>query len=100
MTNTKHTPGPWILDSLNRSIVHDNPARFVISAYSVLTRNEFHDGKRIVTEEMEANARLIASAPDLLAIVEGLMDAGYLDDTGGLHDQARAVVAKAKGEQT
>jgi hypothetical protein len=45
--------------------------------------------------EFKANAHLIAAAPDLLAILEGIVDSGYVPER---HlDPARAAIAKARG---
>ncbi len=51
--------------------------------------------------EMWARARLIASAPDLLAALEGMIEWARRVDTlnpGPEVAQARAAIAKAKGE--
>ena len=54
-------------------------------------------------EEILANARLIAAAPELFEALQGLLDA-YSDpgNTGSTHDDkveaARAAIAKARGE--
>lgn len=62
---TKHTPGPW---ETSRDAV---PAGHVqITVYAAA------DGQRVATAfREEANARLIAAAPDLLAAMEEALDA-------------------------
>ena len=93
--STTHTPGPWILQT------EDN-GRFVHVTDSAT------EGVRIAmqrtTEEGYANARLIAAAPELLAMLEKLVptppDLGELDlgeEDNALLDEARALIAKAKG---
>ena len=90
----KHTPGPWAvwphLDSYHirgqeKDIAFTRPA------------TETHMGK-----EEQANARLIAAAPDLLAALEELVQASY-DSVNGkqyapyhVEELGRATVAIAK----
>jgi hypothetical protein len=82
--NTKHTPGPWkcVPDAW---IVADNGA-------VILTSQGME----------EADARLIAAAPDLLAALQAMFDrigdGGYFPSCGKtISDQARAAIAKATG---
>ncbi len=56
MTPVAHTPGPWIIGAM--------PTRIISSA----TRNLVADVEFLI--DGEANARLIASAPDLLVALE------------------------------
>ena len=81
MSETRHTPGPWI-------------------AYGTWVSTS--DGPLIADCDTDVNADLIAAAPDLLAACEGLVD--WIDPNeamDGLNreiDDARAAIAKAKGE--
>ncbi|WP_077961682.1 hypothetical protein [Ensifer adhaerens] len=84
---SKHTPGPWMARYDDR---RDN--------YQIF--GEGKDGMRpwlaitkceSVPAQHEANARLIAAAPDLLAALNGVM---HLLD-GEAWDVARAAIAKA-----
>lgn len=99
----QHTPGPWITDAKSRS--GDSEPRHV-------QVRAFHPGevtavKRVATAyygqtdtEREANARLIAAAPELLTLLRR-----FYEQTYGLTDlipaldfeQARAAIAKAEG---
>lgn len=99
---TKHTPGPWILRSageLLNEIPH--PFDFVeVSKQRYITT----EGKS--EREANANARLIAAAPDLLDMCERLL--GFAHHYGdpwavtaagdGLLANAKALIAQAKGE--
>jgi hypothetical protein len=84
----KHTPGPWrtvrdIRDLSYHAVYGDNDfklARVFPETFSA------HD------ETMHANARLIAAAPDLLAVVRRLATEGV---TLELHRQARDALDKA-----
>lgn len=98
MTNAKHTPGPL---GLKEGFDRD----------SGLKLHRVVKGVSIVAEcygiNSEANARLIASAPDLLAFVERVADVlDYYDQNTGperdntlceLLAEAIAAIAKARG---
>ena len=83
---TKHTPGPWVIDNDN-VIYQEGTSEPIASAAP--------------TADEEANAWLIAAAPELLAALEFCADA-LNTEAGGLYkahiEQARAAIAKAKGE--
>jgi hypothetical protein len=86
-----HTPGPWTWD-------RDETAMQEFRGYSISV--PANDGSRVVLIppeciEDEADARLIAAAPDLLAVLEDLMT---YDETTAKSEEARAALAKAKGE--
>ncbi len=95
---SKHTPGPWLLEqttvyALNNERVPVN--RFTAS----LDRGWSDNSSRILQQEVEANAHLIAAAPDLLeALSEIINDGGKFVMTQETHRKARAAIAKARGE--
>ena len=90
---TQHTPGPWTVESDRTTVSMAHQAVIVAPAPDGASR-----------EEMRANARLIAAAPDLLRALERI--AVYPCNCP--HDSlpgdecesciARAAIAKAKGE--
>ncbi len=105
MTEMKHSPGPWrndkyhILDDANNTVA-------LIGWYV--------DGTEDDVLESDANASLIAAAPEMLPIVAAFaalpindktrddvpvygLDGGYI--THGDVRKARAAIAKAKGVQ-
>ena len=84
-----HTPGPWVNDGLNGS------ERIDINAES-----GFYIAEVIGSmTAQEANAHLIAAAPDLLEALETLVkQAEGHKAVGAYWDEARAAIAKAKGE--
>lgn len=129
MADSKHTPGPW------RNEGEDNAGGYPfldIWAGEVGTREcrkicevaSDHDDETddfVLTDECHANARLIASAPELLEALEGLLanldmesaqtdsepddaSVGWNGDgtpmtmTFGHIRRARAAAAKARGE--
>ena len=103
----KHTPGPWKLETAKTScgICHKigpfpfRPDR--ISHACVYVDAASHDGSSPVDQELLANARLIAAAPELLAALEFVAFSGKFecfDDAGW--DMINDAIAKAKGERT
>lgn len=68
--NTPHTPGPW---NISKHATPDYAPQFGI--YAEGCRNDL---AYVVHENTEANARLIAAAPDLLAALQAILD--YEDD--------------------
>lgn len=92
-----HTPGPW-------HIQDDHGKRWIETNGNDDTIAEIHRRRRMGSvyscEEADANARLIAAAPDLLEALEEFMAHG--EQAFG-HDfevmvKARAAIAKARGE--
>ena len=88
---SKHTPGPW----LNRT--HS------ISAQSGAIIAKTVDSK-VDYETKDANARLIAAAPELLTMLDRLLSEYLTRDPREGHvalltiEQARAAITKAMGE--
>ena len=93
-----HTPGPWrwslfsvVTDapvSANRTYGYGCSDNFICD----LDDGEYHNYSD--SGEMEANAQLIAAAPDLLAVCESMLERGIYND------QLIYAVRKAKGEQS
>ena len=104
---TKHTPGPWKLETREEhlrafpiaSIARD--AAFIIGTEThILAEIPAEDPD----EEIAANARLMAAAPDLLDALRGLHKwAGYRIGNGrhdvpaDLHRKMTEAIAKAEG---
>ncbi len=79
---SKHTPGPWRVTGPNVRAGH---------ALLAIVCDHWADEKTPEPEK-EANARLIAAAPDLLdALKEITLE-------HGMTEKARAAIAKATGE--
>ena len=87
---SKHTPGPWrVVDSWNDHMVEGQNGEEII----------WQDGPHNTPAIKEANARLIAAAPDLLeALVMVLDDPNALDGRPRTYEIVCAAIAKAKGE--
>jgi hypothetical protein len=104
--NTKHTPGPWVLDDIAHSHV-DADYHIIDAGKGYHLDGEGSDGFNLSGCMSLDDARLIAAAPDLLAALESL--ALVVGLTAFKHESQRAVlqeavdlasaaIAKAKGE--
>ena len=78
MSTDTHTPGPWAVD--NQYIHGPDGIRFLAVA---------GDGAG------QANARLIASAPELLAVLEGLFVTDSIRQTTSSASAAAVVAARS-----
>ena len=99
MSEARHTPGPWYAE------VGDPKVPGMTPGYDVWHHTGIGQIARVrpglePDPTAEANARLIAAAPDLLAACKVLMgvfeDAGLTDTRE--YDQARRAVARATGD--
>ena len=92
---TKHTQGPWFTGYNEPKVVYPENGHVKDHALHPLATVHDFDG------EAEANARLIASAPELLAALDDLTrfhELGYSNryNAEELIKNARAAIAKAK----
>lgn len=95
---TKHTPAPWLVDGAgtNWTVYGLNDQgynRFSAQIQRGNTAPMEHTG----SDEIAANALLIAAAPELLVALEGVLRVA--DRATVEFDAARAAIRKAKGEQ-
>ena len=97
---SKHTPGPWQVSAGavdNPRLIVENDLALPICAMSL--RGVHGDTRR-----MEANARLIAAAPELLEALEMAEDRIESERRSGEFDpllrDIRAVISKATGGQS
>jgi hypothetical protein len=110
MNNTLHTPGPWLRSKSGNqfqivagSDLNCEPNELVATIHPIAHNCEYEP-----CDETKNNARLIASAPDLLSALEGLLKIAekqlnqFSTHEGILNCQAlanaRAAIRKAKGE--
>ena len=85
---TQHTPAPW---ELRRSV----------RGYWFIDHEQGGEGYTLTKLDCnEADARLIAAAPDLLAALEELLNALPSATTHPAIKAARAAIAKATGDET
>ena len=99
MSETKHTPGPWEVswDKYGKESEIHGKSELNDGPICIIPHDDVTESG---AEEQLANARLIAAAPELLEALEGLaMKAGRHFWRDVVVTQARAAIAKAKGEQ-
>jgi len=114
----KHTPAPWVFapdydendgdiiiggtydETDGKTLIPDGPR-----VVAICFKSDLQDEEQYPTEEVRANAHLIAAAPELyialLAIEEYILqEAGYGERTfnRALQNAALAALAKARGE--
>jgi hypothetical protein len=93
MSETKFTPGPWI--KRGKGTIETNGGAEVASVM---------DGQmldRVDRETQEANANLIAAAPELYEAIKELLYALQDDEnwrTSGVYEDAESALAKARGD--
>lgn len=96
---SKHTPGPW---KASRSFGENKTARFLVSAIdSNKTLENGYFAACVAVCDIEANARLIAAAPELLEALKILLEEFKRVQTIGLcqtHAKGLAIDALAKAE--
>jgi hypothetical protein len=106
MENTKHTPGPWkyhmgLYDGMPphaRGYIY--PVDHKIEGFNMYT--DISGDKYEDRDEVEANARLIAAAPELLEALELVrvgLDMGNADYNPAVKERVAAAIAKATGQQ-
>ena len=99
----KHTPGPWEACHDGKcscgmvwSIPGDFPVAAALSVCRMWETYNLGTGLKPQSGELEANARLIAAAPELLAACKALMNAQEADEWSMAIDMGCAAVEKAK----
>ena len=102
---SKHTPGPWFVGAVNRKKqftdinTNSRDDRLAYTSWVGLARAYgCEDDKEAGNEVMEANARLISAAPELLDFAkEWLAQQG--NDNNYMTQKAKEAIAKAEGAQ-
>jgi hypothetical protein len=99
--SAKHTPGPWVVrgaDTYRWQIEHGD-----VKAATVVAR--VTTPRKGGTDASDANAHLIAAAPDMLDVLESILCDSYICDAiresgnRGVIDDVRAAIKKARGEK-
>ena len=91
---TKHTPGDWYVTGEMTRYINVRIGGGLIQEVASCGPTEADGG---YGSQQEANARLIAAAPDLLEALRGVLR--IADRKTDEFDAARAAIAKATGEQ-
>lgn len=84
MKKLKHTPGPWVTydDDITQVIASDKDRTLRMGCI-------FHDSKNL--DVVQANARLIAAAPEMLEALVYLLKVTDPYRTGGMQHQREAI---------
>ena len=103
MSKAQHTPGPW-------AVFKGYDGSLSVSATKSFRINNISAGTPVICDVYphldadgfsgEANARLIAAAPDMLEALQnmlGLTEASDYMAQGEIEQQARAAIVKATG---
>ena len=91
VSKSKHTPGPWNVYQPYKYEIHIRHGNDVKSIATI--GSLWH-------VDFEANARLVASAPELLEACKDGLSIAYesgLDDSDGVVKRMKAAIAKAEG---
>ena len=105
---SKHTKGPWVVDEMTSISPADDLSLEIASVQNI----DNVSGKWMLLEESQANARLIAAAPELydeLVQADAQMQMAYECVESGRYNEAllhlgalsrtrSAAIAKARGE--
>jgi hypothetical protein len=88
---SKHTPGPWKIEHDYKPYVINAGAGHTICAIT---------GTAAIRPEAEANARLIAAAPEMLEALKLVRESGLADEYGAsaVEDAINAAIKKATGQ--
>lgn len=93
-----HTPGPWNIAIRNRHEGECAPGLWITGANNTVVDT----GNLKAWPLSDANARLIAAAPDMLAALRWLVEAVEDNDAGSLESavaRAKAAIARATGRE-
>lgn len=107
MSGARHTPGPWTVGYRAIDVGCENAKAggyaklFDVRGWGYLTGHG-HGGLGLDAESayaiQQANARLIAAAPELLAVAHEAFDfLGGVDDAGAIRAKLIDAIAKAEG---
>ena len=107
----EHTPGPWKIERLSIGSRGGSNTCWMIGPMDACIYDDWRPRANGISEaENEANARLIAAAPDLLAALENIRDTiescyiagGWVpldaEEMESIVEMATIAIAKAKGE--
>jgi hypothetical protein len=99
MSNTKHTPGPWTIDEKLEGQTCITSKQHGSFAEPIICR--VFDSSHVPLSEQDANARLIAAAPELLEALQMMANKvfgyGYGELTEDDRQRIIALLDKATG---
>lgn len=89
---TKHTKGPWFVSSYDEI---ETELAVTIDGYTICLLDQSYFDRALPRKETEANARLIAAAPELLGALKNLRD--NFDYPPAAYEIILKAIAKAEG---
>lgn len=92
---TKHTRGPWLIADKSFVYALNERGTNIFWAHACGGWKGQNADERTSDEEVEANAKLIAAAPDLLAALTKCLDLRGTLEMHGLLAEVEASIAKA-----
>ena len=97
---SKHTPGPWHLDTEDEKEIVLGDSSFIATTHDSSAYSSYTS---VTEDQVKANARLIAAAPELLEALKACLAELLVlhTDRPGTEEciqQAYAAIAKAEGE--
>ena len=103
MSEMKFTPGPWVISDELRTSVNTAPTEDGTYKHIAMVNWCKYREYSIVGEEHDANAHLIAAAPEMYEVIEEIAgmkiaDCDAHDAANYMRDAARALLAKMRGE--
>src|SRR6185503_8907079 len=108
MSKAMHTPGPWTASNPQEVKVKPRTHHIILKGPGLENIALISSWRSVETEaeEAQANAHLIAAAPDLLEALELILEARTQEKhlwnsapgESPLHDRCRAAIAKARGQ--
>jgi hypothetical protein len=91
-----HTPGPWKFEVRNNQAMVTTERDDIDM---VVASNLFDEELDLELEEVDANARLIASAPDLLECLQNLVYRGLIVNDNDHYEECIELIAKDTGKE-
>lgn len=104
MSENKFTPGPWLVTGGTFVYALNDYGTNSFWANIYAGSQGGYKSAATSSEEIEANANLIAAAPDLLEALERIMDLGIVEHQVGWPElelalsMSRVAISKARGE--
>jgi hypothetical protein len=99
MSENKHTPGPW--EWVGRDLESNFPGHYAAVIETTVSCGQFCYGGSVELTISDEDKRLIAAAPDLLALLVELVDIeGPCPGTASWASKVHAVIAQATGSQS
>ena len=86
---SKHTPGPW---HFRVDPIHQGQYFIRVQSYGFAPLATVRGDKRSTLKDSEANARLIAAAPDLLKALKAIVKSLADQDDEGLIEHAQQMI--------